>query len=155
MLTAAALVCGVWFGARTFYLGQSAQQTADTYIASQSAKGERRGVARGADEPLGEQIHDWSTDTVCLTDVAPQYDDMELVMARANNLLQNGLYDEAIRLLEPVYRDSGELREVGLLLATAYIKAEEKDKAQAVLQALNERYAHDPEVEALTNAYTD
>ena len=154
-LSAAALVCGVWFGARTFYKSQGAQQSADTYIATTSTAKPEHGIARGSDEPLGPKAKDWSTDTVCLTEVTPQFDDVELIMAQASGLLKNGHYEEAIKLLEPLYKESGELREVGLLLATAYVKAQESDKAQQVLHVLNQRYANDPEVEALSKAYTD
>ena len=154
MLAAAALMSGVWFGARMFYRNQGAQDTADTYIATKTASTTPRGQARGADEPLAAPI-DYCDEPVLLDSVAPQYTDVEMTMAQAEHLLQNKLYKEAIALLEPIYRDSGGQRDVGLMLASAYIKANERDKAQDVLQALAEHYEGDSELEALTKAYNN
>ena len=50
---------------------------------------------------------------------------------------------------------AGRRRDVALLLATAYVKACERDKAHNVLQALEKRYSGDPEIEALSKAYFD
>lgn len=153
-LAMAAMVCGVWFGARIFYRNQAAQDTADTYIAvNQTATAPALGAARGVDEPMAAP--DWETDTVHLADAAPQYTEAELIMMQAKHLLQNGLYNEAIALLEPLYRESDAQRDVALLLATAYVKASERDKAHDVLQALEKRYSGDPEIEALSKAYFD
>lgn len=154
MLATAALMSGVWFGARMFYRNQGAQDTADTYIATKTASTTPRGQARGADEPLSAPI-DYCDEPVLLDSVAPQYTDVEMTMAQAEHLLQNKLYKEAIALLEPIYRDSGGQRDVGLMLASAYIKANERDKAQDVLQALAEHYEGDSELEALTKAYNN
>ena len=154
MLAAAALMSGVWFGARMFYRNQGAQDTADTYIATKTASTTPRGQARSADEPLAAPI-DYCDEPVLLDSVAPQYTDVEMTMAQAEHLLQNKLYKEAIALLEPIYRDSGGQRDVGLMLASAYIKANERDKAQDVLQALAEHYEGDSELEALTKAYNN
>lgn len=153
-LAVAALMSGVWFGARLFYRNQGAQETADTYIAVRTSTTPAQGQARGTDEPLAAP-HDWSSDTLLLDNVAPQYSEVETAMAEAEHLMQNGLYNEAIALLEPIYRDSNGQREVGLMLATAYVKAKDSSKANELLQALAEQYEGDPEIEALSKAYAD
>ena len=154
ILTAAALVCGVWFGARLFYGMQKAQSTADTYIAVKGTESASRTKARGGEQPM-VAAHDYSLDTVSLAEVAPTYDEMDMVVSKAQYLLQNECYKEAIALLEPLYKANKDQHDIGLMLATAYVKAHETEKANDVLQALNRQYAGDPEVEALINAYVD
>ena len=149
-MAAAAVLGGVWLGTRSFYKGQTAQRSADTYIAVRDRGENARGLARGSDEPLrAEEFNDYSTDSVCLTE---SLDSVALSISNAEYLLHNGMYQEAISILEPIYKESGGARDVGLLLSAAYIKAKEERRAENVLHALIERYPADPEVEALLNS---
>ena len=121
MLVAAALVTGVWFGARSFYMHKMShradQKITDTYIA--------------------------------MRDSIEGTDSIEVVMQQAMLAMRNNMTDDAIGLLEPLYQQSGMNKEVGIALSMAYIKAKEREKAIDTLNEMNQHYDGDPEIEEL------
>lgn len=158
VLAAAALVTGVWFSARSFYMQKMAhradQKITDTYIAMRESGEKATGTARG-DNEVFMQRHKELTDTLDIAQVAPTPDSIEVVMQQAMFAMRNDMTGEAIRLLEPLYQQSGMNKEVGIALAMAYVKAEQRDKAVTTLNAMNKRYDGDPEIEELLKILVD
>jgi len=158
MLAAAAVVTGVWFGARWFYSARYNQladsKVTDTYIAMRESGEKAMGAARGDNEVFYKQ-HDELTDTVDIAQAAPPLDSVEVVMEQALFAMRIGKAEDAIKLLEPLYKDSGNNKEVGVALAMAYLKAKEHDKAVNTLTALSQHYEGDEEIERLLKTMTD
>ena len=158
MLAAAAVVTGVWLGARWFYSERYNQladsKVTDTYIAMRESGEKAMGAARGDNEVFYKQ-YDELTDTVDIAQAAPPLDSVEVVMQQALFAMRNGNAEDAIKLLEPLYKDSGNNKEVGVALAMAYLKAKEHDKAVNTLTALSQRYEGDEEIEGLLKTITD
>ncbi len=158
MLAAAAVVTGVWFGARWFYSARYNQladsKVTDTYIAMRESGEKAMGAARGDNEVFYKQ-YDEPTDTVDIAQAAPPLDSVEVVMEQALFAMRIGKAEDAIKLLEPLYKDSGNNKEVGVALAMAYLKAKEHDKAVNTLTALSQRYEGDEEIERLLKTMTD
>lgn len=158
VLAAAALVTGVWFGARSFYMHKMAHRTdqkiTDTYIAMRESS-EKASDAVGGDNEVFMQRHKELTDTLDIAQVAPTPDSIEVVMQQAMFAMRNDMTDEAISLLEPLYLQSGMNKEVGIALAMAYVKAKQRDKAVSTLNAMNKRLDGDPEIEELMKILTD
>lgn len=121
VLVAAALVTGVWFGARSFYMHKMShradQKITDTYIA--------------------------------MRDSIEGTDSIEVVMQQAMLALRNNMTDEAIEQLEALFQQTGQNKEVGIALAMAYVKASQRDKAVNTLTAMSKRLNGDPEIEQL------
>ena len=158
MLAAAAVVTGVWLGARWFYSARYNQladsKVTDTYIAMRESGEKAMGAARGDNEVFYKQ-YDELTDTLDIAQVAPQLDSVEVVMQQALFAMRNGNAEDAIKLLKPLYKESGYNKEVGIALAMAYAKAKEHDNAVNTLTALSQRYEGDEEIEGLLKAMTD
>ena len=158
VLAAAALVTGVWFGARSFYMHKMAhranEKITDTYIAMRES-GEKASSAARGDNEVFMQRHQEMTDTLDIAQVAPTPDSIEVVMQQAMFAMRNDMTDEAIRLLEPLYQQSGMNKEVGIALAMAYVKANQRNKAVGTLNAMNKRLDGDPEIEELMKILTD
>lgn len=158
MLAAAAVVTGVWLGARWFYSARYSQladsKVTDTYIAMRESGEKAMGAARGDNEVFYKQ-YDELTDTMHIAEVAPPLDSVEVVMQQALFAMRNGNAEDAIKLLEPLYKDSGNNKEVGVALAMAYLKAKEHDQAVNTLTALSQRYEGDEEIEGLLKTITD
>ena len=158
MLAAAAVVTGVWLGARWFYSARYSQladgKVTDTYIAMRESGEKAMGAARGDNEVFYKQ-YDELTDTVDIAQAAPPLDSVEVVMQQALFAMRNGNAEDAIKLLEPLYKDSGNNKEVGVALAMAYLKAKEHDQAVNTLTALSQRYEGDEEIEGLLKTITD
>lgn len=158
MLAAAAVVTGVWFGARWFYSARYNQladsKVTDTYIAMRESGEKAMGAARGDNEEFYKQ-YDELTDTVDIAQAVPPLDSVEVVMEQALFAMRIGKAEDAIKLLEPLYKDSGNNKEVGVALAMAYLKAKEHDKAVNTLTALSQRYEGDEEIERLLKTITD
>ena len=158
MLAAAAVVTGVWLGARWFYSARYSQladgKVTDTYIAMRESGEKAMGAARG-DNEVFYKPNDELTDTMHIAEVAPPLDSVEVVMQQALFAMRNGKAEDAIKLLEPLYKDSGNNKEVGVALAMAYLKAKEHDKAVNTLTALSQRYEGDEEIEGLLKTITD
>lgn len=158
MLAAAAVVTGVWLGARWFYSARYSQladgKVTDTYIAMRESGEKAMGAARG-DNEVFYKPNDELTDTVDIAQAAPPLDSVEVVMEQALFAMRNGKAEDAIKLLEPLYKDSGNNKEVGVALAMAYLKAKEHDQAVNTLTALSQRYEGDKEIEGLLKTITD
>lgn len=158
LLATAAVVTGVWFGARWFYSARYNQladsKVTDTYIAMRESGEKAMGAARGDNEVFYKQ-YDELTDTLDIAQVAPQLDSVEVVMQQALFAMRNGDAEDAIKLLKPLYKESGYNKEVGIALAMAYAKAKEHDNAVNTLTALSQRYEGDEEIEGLLKAMTD
>lgn len=158
VLAAAAVVTGVWFGARWFYSARYNQladsKVTDTYIAMRESGEKAMGAARGDNEVFYKQ-YDELTDTLDIAQVAPQLDSVEVVMQQALFAMRNGDAEDAIKLLKPLYKESGYNKEVGIALAMAYAKAKEHDNAVNTLTALSQRYEGDEEIEGLLKTMTD
>ncbi len=158
VLAAAAVVTGVWLGARWFYSARYNQladsKVTDTYIAMRESGEKAMGAARGDNEVFYKQ-YDELTDTLDIAQVAPQLDSVEVVMQQALFAMRNGNAEDAIKLLKPLYKESGYNKEVGIALAMAYAKAKEHDNAVNTLTALSQRYEGDEEIEGLLKAMTD
>ncbi len=158
VLAAAAVVTGVWFGARWFYSARYNQladsKVTDTYIAMRESGEKAIGAARGDNEVFYKQ-YDELTDTLDIAQVAPQLDSVEVVMQQALFAMRNGDAEDAIKLLKPLYKESGYNKEVGIALAMAYAKAKEHDNAVNTLTALSQRYEGDEEIEGLLKTMTD
>lgn len=157
-LAAAAVVTVVWLGARWFYSAHYNQladnKVTDTYIAMRESGEKAMGATRGDNEVFYKQ-YDELTDTLDIAQVAPQLDSVEVVMQKALFAMRNGNAEDAIKLLEPLYKDSGYNKEVGIALAMAYLKAEEHDQAVTTLTALSQHYEGDEEIEGLLKTLTD
>lgn len=157
-LAAAAVVTGVWLGARWFYSARYNQladsKVTDTYIAMRESGEKAMGAARGDNEVFYKQ-YDELTDTLDIAQVAPQLDSVEVVMQQALFAMRNGDAEDAIKLLKPLYKESGYNKEVGIALAMAYAKAKEHDNAVNTLTALSQRYEGDEEIEGLLKTMTD
>lgn len=157
VVAAVALVTGVWFGARSYYLHKMAhrayQKVSDTYIVMRES-GEKADASRG-DNDVFMQRHNELTDTLDIAQVAPTPDSIEVVMQQAMSAMRNGMTVEAIGLLEPLYQQSGMNKEVGIALAMAYVKAQKRDKAINTLNAMNQHYDGDPEIEELLKILVD
>ena len=158
ILAAAAVVTGVWFGARWFYSARYNQladsKVTDTYIAMRESGEKAMGAARG-DNEVFYKPNDELTDTMHIAQAAPPLDSVEVVMQQALFAMRNGNAEDAIKLLEPLYKDSGNNKEVGVALAMAYLKAKEHDQAVNTLTALSQRYEGDEEIEGLLKTITD
>lgn len=158
LLSAAALIGGVWFGAKTFYTQKftslSDQKISDTYIAIKESEAQTQGVVRGDNEVFALR-HSDMTEPVEASAIAPEIDSVEVVMQQALFAMRNNMSDDAIRLLEPLYEQSGYSKKVGIALAMAYVKSSQHDKAIETLTALNSRYEGDPEIENLLKVVTD
>lgn len=158
MLAAAAVVTGVWLGARWFYSARYNQladsKVTDTYIAMRESGEKAMGAARGDNKVFYKQ-YDELTDTLDIAQVAPQLDSVEVVMQQALFAMRNGDAEDAIKLLKPLYKESGYNKEVGIALAMAYAKAKEHDNAVNTLTALSQRYEGDEEIKGLLKTMTD
>ena len=152
VLAAAALVTGVWFGARSYYMHKMAhradQKITDTYIAMRES-GEKASATTRGDNEVFMQRHNEMTDTLHIAQVAPTHDSVEVAMQQAMFALRNNMTDEAIEQLEALFQQTGQNKEVGIALAMAYVKASQRDKAVNTLTAMSKRLNGDPEIEQL------